>query len=203
MQVTLNKIGVVLCLQLAGRLDTNVPKGFEDALLRLIEQGETHLIFDFGRVEYISSSGLRVLVRAFKQVTYANGRMAFHSLNERVRRIFEVAGLTLVFRIYATREEAFAGMIASLVVPETNAQPQARLVVPLSAVTRAPEQQDGYSVFVVATEQGKQLARRRAVKLDAAFGNLIEISAGLQAGERVVVNGATIVAEGEQVQIAQ
>jgi RND family efflux transporter MFP subunit len=97
-----------------------------------------------------------------------------------------------------------AGMIASLVLP--NADPTAntpRLVVPLSAIARTPEQPDSYAVFVVVSEQGKQIVRRRAVKLGAAFGNLIEISEGLQTGEQVVVNSATVVAEGEQVQIAQ
>jgi anti-sigma B factor antagonist len=117
MQVSLNKIGVVLCLQLQGRLDMSIPRGFEGGLLRLIEQGETHLVFDFAEVEYVSSSGLRVLLRAFKQVTYANGRMAFHSLNERVRRVFDVAGLTMVFRIYETREEALSGVLYTRMLP--------------------------------------------------------------------------------------
>ena len=117
MQVTVNKIGAVLCLELQGRLDISIPKGFEGALLRLIEQGETHLVFDFAQVEHVSSSGLRVLLRAFKKVTYANGRMAFHSLSERVRRVFDVAGLTLVFRIYETREEALGGVLYTRMLP--------------------------------------------------------------------------------------
>jgi anti-sigma B factor antagonist len=117
MKVTLNKKGTILLVELQGRLDTSTPKEFEARLLELIESGETHLVFDLSRVEQVSASGLRVLMRAFKQVTYANGRMVFHSLNERVKRLFEIAGLTMVFRIYETREEAVAGALFTGMLP--------------------------------------------------------------------------------------
>ena len=117
MQVTLNKKGMILLIDLKGRLDTSTPKVFEAQLLKLIESGETHLVFDLSRVEQVSASGLRVLIRAFKQVTYVNGRMVFHSLNERVKRLFEIAGLTMVFRIYETREEAVAGALFTRMLP--------------------------------------------------------------------------------------
>lgn len=117
MEVIVQKVGAILCLQIQGRFDTSMPKGFESVLLHLIEQGETHLVFDFSHVEHVSSSGLRVLLRAFKQVTYANGRMAFHSLNERVHRIFDVAGLTLIFRIYESREAALGGVMFTRMLP--------------------------------------------------------------------------------------
>src|SRR5262245_55151918 len=68
MQVTLNKNGTILLIELEGRLDTSTPPEFETQLLDLIESGETHLVFDLSRVEQVSASGLRVLIRAFKQV---------------------------------------------------------------------------------------------------------------------------------------
>ena len=128
-------------------------------------------------------------------------------LHGRITRIGATADArTRVFEVEVTiaRPPAAlrAGMIASLVVPETNLIAQApRLVVPLSAIVRA--QADSYAVLVVANEQGKPIVRRRTVKLGAAFGNLIEIVEGLQAGEQVVSNGTTVVAEGEQVQITE
>lgn len=83
MQVTVSKKGVILFLALAGRLDASTPDEFETHLLSLIANGETHLVFDLAQVEYISSGALRVLLRAFKQVMYANGRMAFHLRGQR------------------------------------------------------------------------------------------------------------------------
>src|SRR6185436_2649093 len=108
MEVKFRKKGLILFIQIRGRLDTSAPKEFETRLLELIEQGETQLVFDFTQVEQVSAIGLRVLLRAFKQLTYINGRMAFHSMNDRVKRMLEIAGLTMVFRICETREEAVA-----------------------------------------------------------------------------------------------
>ncbi len=117
MQVTLNRKGAILMVELKGRLDTSASPEFEARLLELIESGETHLVFDLSQVEQASASGLRVLLRAFKEVTNANGRMVFHSMNERVKRLFEIAGLTMVFRIYETREEAVAGALFTRMLP--------------------------------------------------------------------------------------
>ncbi|MBI1760005.1 MAG: efflux RND transporter periplasmic adaptor subunit [Acidobacteria bacterium] len=137
----------------------------------------------------------------------ANEELPKGELRGRITRIGATADArTRVFEVEVTiaRPPAAlrAGMIATLVVPETNAPASApRLVVPLSAIVRA--QTESYAVLVVAHEQGKQMVRRRAVKLGAAFGNLIEIVEGLQAGEQVVSNGATVVSEGEPVQITE
>jgi anti-anti-sigma factor len=117
MQVTVSKKGVILFLALAGRLDASTPGAFETQLLSLIANGETHLVFDLAQVEYISSGALRVLLRAFKQVMYVNGRMAFHSVNARVKHSFEVAGLTMVFRLYDSREEAVASVLSTGMLP--------------------------------------------------------------------------------------
>lgn len=117
MQVKLNKKGTVVLVELKGRLDTSLPREFETQLFDLIASGERHLVFDFSQVEQVTTTGLRVLLRVFKDVTYANGRMVFHSLNERVKRVFEIAGLTLIFNICATREEAVASALHTGLLP--------------------------------------------------------------------------------------
>lgn len=96
-----------------------------------------------------------------------------------------------------------AGMIASLVAPDRNVSSQPVLAVPLGAVLRAPENPESYAVVIVSQENGKQIARRRPVKLGAAYGNLIGITEGLRAGEQIIVTGAALVTEGEPVQITQ
>lgn len=93
-----------------------------------------------------------------------------------------------------------SGLIASLQVGET-APAEASPAVPLSAVVRQPGDADGYAVFVVSDEDGRQVARVRGVKLGEALGNAVVVSDGLKAGELVVVTGATLVADGEAVRV--
>ncbi|MBR3582467.1 MAG: STAS domain-containing protein [Kiritimatiellae bacterium] len=85
-----------LTLALSGRLDTNTSPDLE-AALKL--DGVDELVFDFGGVEYIASSGLRVLLSAQKAMSAKGGRMLVAHPNEMVRGVFEVTGLDAVFEI--------------------------------------------------------------------------------------------------------
>jgi multidrug efflux system membrane fusion protein len=76
-------------------------------------------------------------------------------------------------------------------------------VVPLSAITRAPGRADDYAVMVVEDRNGQQYGRVRNVQLGQVFGNSIAVMSGLRAGERVIVSGMTLVADGEQVSVIQ
>ncbi len=97
-----------------------------------------------------------------------------------------------------------AGMIASLVVPDTQAERQpAVTVVPLNAIVSDPNKPGSYTVVVVKQEQGKAIAHRRIVKLGEAYGNLVAVTEGLQAAEQVVIVGAALVKEGEQVKVTE
>ncbi len=107
MQIVQRRIGSQLEISLRGSLDAKLPPQFETELLRLIESGERFLVFDFAQVDYVASQGLRVMLRVFKQMTAAGGRIIFHSMSQRVKKVFEIAGLVMIFRIYDSRDEAF------------------------------------------------------------------------------------------------
>ncbi len=75
------------------------------------------------------------------------------------------------------------------------------VTVPLSAVVRATDDEDGYAIYVVEGDEGKETARARPVTLGAAVGNDVAVADGLRAGERVVVMGATLLHDGEPVRV--
>ena len=91
------------------------------------------------------------------------------------------------------------GMIASLNVGEGAVAAVPMPVVPLTAITHAPQNPEAYAVIVMEEREGKHFARLRSVTLGESVGNAIIIKSGLQAGELVVTTGATQVADGEQV----
>jgi len=96
------------------------------------------------------------------------------------------------------------GMIAALQVGEEAkalASKEALPAVRLSAIVRPPGETEGYAVFVVGEEGGRPVARVRKVALGEALGNSIAIVSGLKVGERVIVNGATLLTDGEPVRI--
>lgn len=85
-----------LTLAVAGRLDTNTSPELEEAVQL---DGVEELVFDFAGLEYIASSGLRVLLGAQKAMMAKGGRMLVANPNEMVRGIFEVTGLDGIFAI--------------------------------------------------------------------------------------------------------
>lgn len=92
------------------------------------------------------------------------------------------------------------GMIASMTLPGgSTAEPVP--VVPLNAVVQPPPGGKGYMVFVLEEQGGKAIVKARPVELGEALGERIAVKSGLRGGERVVVTGASMVHDGETVEV--
>jgi multidrug efflux system membrane fusion protein len=96
-----------------------------------------------------------------------------------------------------------SGTIATVRVPGGAGVVPEGPAVPLAAIVRPPGKHEGYAVFVVAEDGGQQVARSREVELGAIAGNLVRVASGLERGERVVVVGASFLADGEQVNVLE
>lgn len=89
--------GTTLTVALEGRLDTTTSPKLEEDLRSSID-GITGLVFDFGKLEYISSAGLRVLL-AMQKIMNQQGKMVLRNVNEAVMEVFEVTGFADILSI--------------------------------------------------------------------------------------------------------
>ncbi len=96
----------VVVVTVSGRIDTSTSTEFEEALEDLIEKGQKNLVMDFGAVDFLSSSGLRVLVTIRKKLHKAGGNIVLATPSERAADSFEIAGLDKLFPSYPDRESA-------------------------------------------------------------------------------------------------
>jgi RND family efflux transporter MFP subunit len=96
-----------------------------------------------------------------------------------------------------------AGLIATVEVPEADPQAArdraAALVVPLAAIVRPAEGK--FAVLVMEGEGARGTARIRAIEIGEVYGNMVAVRAGLKQGERVIVSGASLLTDGEAVQV--
>ena len=92
------------------------------------------------------------------------------------------------------------GMVAALELTEKEA-PAPAAVIPLSAVVRAPGKPGRFAVFVVDESKQPPVARVREVEFGDLLGNRIPVTSGLGEGEKVVVLGAGLLADGEAVEV--
>jgi multidrug efflux system membrane fusion protein len=93
-----------------------------------------------------------------------------------------------------------SGMVATLILGQSKLGAPL-LVVPLNAIVSTVDGSKAFSVFVVQRDGDKDVARRRIVQTGSAFGNNVAILKGLNPGDRVLLNGATLVSDGQAVQI--
>ncbi len=97
--MTINKTldGKTLNVALEGRLDTVTAPELEASLREDLEKAD-NLVLDFGKLEYISSAGLRVLLSAHKSMA-GKGGMKVTNVNEIVNEVFEVTGFSDILTI--------------------------------------------------------------------------------------------------------
>ena len=86
-----------LKITLEGRFDTGTAPQLEEVVRTELADVET-LIFDFAKLEYISSAGLRVLLSAQKTMN-KQGSMKLIHVNETIMEIFEVTGFSDILTI--------------------------------------------------------------------------------------------------------
>ena len=97
--MTINKTqnGTELTIALDGRLDTTTAPQLETEIKASLD-GVTALTFDFDKLEYISSAGLRVLLSAQKIMNKQDSMKLSH-VSETIMEIFEVTGFTDILTI--------------------------------------------------------------------------------------------------------
>jgi anti-sigma B factor antagonist len=110
MEITERRTADIVTLSLSGKLDTTTSKVFEEKIVAHIESGNRRFIIDLGQLDYISSSGLRVLVSAAKRLANDNGKIVLCSLKEPVREVFNIVGFLSVFPVYGSHDEAISSL---------------------------------------------------------------------------------------------
>jgi multidrug efflux system membrane fusion protein len=91
------------------------------------------------------------------------------------------------------------GMLATLRLGTSASAKE--IFVPLAAVVRPAGDSSGYAVYVVTDSASHARARVRPIRLGDVNGNQIAVREGLTGSERVIVRGATIVADGQPVTV--
>jgi len=100
------RTGNVNVISLSGRLDAYSANDMEQKLHSLIDADQVRLIVSLEQLEYISSSGLRVLLAALKKVRKQKGDIRLACLRPYVKEVFDIAGFTQLFTIFDAEEAA-------------------------------------------------------------------------------------------------
>jgi anti-anti-sigma factor len=106
MNVTINKEGEINVVSVEGRLDTTNYGELEHHLSSLTDKQENNILLNLEKLEYISSSGLRILLMFLKKIKAAEGRFMLCSMTADIKEIFEISGFINIFEIFDNKTDA-------------------------------------------------------------------------------------------------
>ena len=110
MKTTVKKENETTVLCLSGRLDSNSAPEFEKQLQEILTTPDTHLIFDFNDLDYISSAGLRVILNTAKIFRTQPYRFVTCNMQDHVQEVFEISGFDSFISIYKSLDESMLAL---------------------------------------------------------------------------------------------
>ena len=90
--------GETLTLKLSGKFNTTAADAMKIKILSTLD-GAKKFVFDLNGLEYISSSGLKILVAALKKIRAQGGDMTIKNVGAQVREVFTMTGFAQIFNV--------------------------------------------------------------------------------------------------------
>lgn len=106
MNITIEKKGEISQVLIEGRLDTTNYGELDSELEKLIDGNENKILLNLEKLDYISSSGLRILLMYLKKIKAENGRFMLCNMNQEIKEIFEISGFINIFEIFDDPDSA-------------------------------------------------------------------------------------------------
>jgi len=102
-----NKDGIEI-VDVEGEIDVYTAPRLRELLIDLVNKNHYQLVVNMEKVEFLDSTGLGVLVGGLKRVRAHDGSLALVCTQERILKSFRITGLTKVFGIHDTVDDAIA-----------------------------------------------------------------------------------------------
>ena len=93
-------------VEISGELDTMTTSKADIFLKDLLKKGNKKFAIDFSGVNYISSTGLRLLLTMAKELKAKQGVLRIFALSESVKEIFDISGFSSILTIVKDKLEA-------------------------------------------------------------------------------------------------
>ena len=98
MKTNIEKVDGKIIATLEGELDTMAANEVESALKPLMESQGEEIIIECKGLEYIASSGLRILLGILKNVMANGGSITLRNVNDDIKNVFNLTGFVKLFK---------------------------------------------------------------------------------------------------------
>ena len=109
MEISASKAGAIVVLEVSGDIDGKTAPAFQEQVLAQIAP-EARILLDLGKVGFMSSAGLRVMLLTYREATGKKARLVLSGLNDGVRTSMSATGFIKFFNVRGSRAEALAAL---------------------------------------------------------------------------------------------
>ena len=99
MKTSIEELEGKIVATLEGELDTAAALDVENALQPLYENNGCDIVIDCTKLEYIASSGLRILLGILKSAKASGGKVTLRGMNDDIKNVFKMTGLIALFDV--------------------------------------------------------------------------------------------------------
>ena len=110
MKCTAREVEGIVIVNIEGNLDTTSSPIAKDHFDGLIKEGKKKLLVNLQGLDYIASSGLRILLMLAKELEKEKGKVTICNLNTVVKEVFDISGFSYILKVFDSESEAFESM---------------------------------------------------------------------------------------------
>lgn len=110
MEIKKRQIGQVIIADISGILDTATSTEAQEIIHGYLNEGHKKLIINLIDTDYMSSSGLRILLATAKKLWAAEGVLKICQPNKVVKDILDTSGFSVIMDVVDTEEQALSEM---------------------------------------------------------------------------------------------
>ncbi len=106
MNIKVEKVNDIVIVVLGGELNMNTSNRLREAFKGILKDGDTKVLIDFEKVDFIDSSGIATLIEMFQNLGKVGGRMSLYHVNKKIVSVLEITKVHKLFGIFENREDA-------------------------------------------------------------------------------------------------
>ena len=111
MKIETRKIHDVLVVDMSGMLDSTSSGEAGDRIVNIAKGENKRVLLNLAELEYVSSAGLRVILRGAKLLQGKRGELKICNAKGLVRDVLETSGFKSLIKVYDTEQEAFSAFL--------------------------------------------------------------------------------------------
>lgn len=92
-------------VSLEGSLDTNTHMVLQEKVDYILKESPNTIAFDMEKLEYISSAGVRVVLKTRKALKENNGKLVFLKIQPQVKKVFDIINALPSMQVFTSIKE--------------------------------------------------------------------------------------------------